>query len=122
MTRTTNNVATKNRRKAILKITRGFRGRAKNCLRVAKERAFKAMQYSYRDRRNRKRSFRALWIQRINAAVRPFGITYSVFMHQLNEANILLNRKVLSEMAIGEPDSFRELVNSLGGAGIELAR
>jgi large subunit ribosomal protein L20 len=113
MTRSTNNVATKNRRKTVLGITKGFRGRAKNCLRIARERAFKAMQYSYRDRRNRKRSFRALWIQRINAAVRPFGMTYSKFIDKLSASGIVLNRKVLSEMALGKPDMFRELVQSL---------
>jgi large subunit ribosomal protein L20 len=122
MTRSTNNVATKNKRKAVLRVTKGFRGRAKNCLRVAKEKAFKAMQYSYRDRRNKKRDFRALWIQRINAAVRPFGITYSKFVDGLKRAGILLNRKILSEMAIGEPDSFRELVQNLEGLKIDLAR
>ena len=72
MTRSTNNVATKNRRKKILKVTKGFRGRAKNCLTIAKERGEKALQYAYRDRKNRKRNFRSLWIQRINAAVRQY--------------------------------------------------
>jgi large subunit ribosomal protein L20 len=117
MTRSTNNVATKNRRKAILKVTRGFRGRAKNCLRIAKERAYKAMQYSYRDRRNRKRSFRALWIQRINAATRPLGITYSKFIDLLKRSDVILDRKMLSEMAIYKPELFRELVQNLESTG-----
>ncbi|MDR3078429.1 MAG: 50S ribosomal protein L20 [Rickettsiales bacterium] len=113
MTRSTNNVATKNRRKAVLEMTKGFRGRSKSCLRIAKEKAFRAMQYSYRDRRNRKRDFRALWIQRINAAVRPLGLTYSRFIDGLGRAGVVLNRKVLSEMAIARPDTFRELAQSL---------
>ncbi|MDR1495063.1 MAG: 50S ribosomal protein L20 [Rickettsiales bacterium] len=121
MTRSTNNVAAKNRRKTTLGITKGFRGRSKNCLRIAREKAFKAMQYSYRDRRNRKRSFRALWIQRINAAVRPFGMTYSMFIDKLGKSGVVLNRKVLSEMAIGKPDTFKELVQSLTNTKVDIA-
>lgn len=110
MTRSTNNVATKNRRKKILKVTKGFRGRAKNCLTIAKERGEKALQYAYRDRRTKKRDFRSLWIQRINAAVREFGLTYSEFMNKLTKSNIIIDRKMLSEMAIREPNSFKELI------------
>jgi large subunit ribosomal protein L20 len=113
MTRSTNNVATKNKRRALLKITKGFRGRAKNCLRVAKEKAMKAMQYSYRDRRNRKRDLRALWIQRINAAAREFSMSYSEFISGLGKLGIILNRKMLSEMAIRKPNSFKSLVDDV---------
>ena len=113
MTRSTNNVATKNRRKKILKVTKGFRGRAKNCLTIAKERGEKALQYAYRDRKNRKRNFRSLWIQRINAAVRQYDITYSEFMNKLNKSNIVIDRKMLSEMAIREPNSFKELIETI---------
>lgn len=113
MTRSTNNVATKNRRKKILKVTKGFRGRAKNCLTIAKERGEKALQYAYRDRRTKKRDFRSLWIQRINAAVREFGLTYSEFINKLTKSNIIIDRKMLSEMAIREPNSFKELVETV---------
>ncbi len=113
MTRSTNNVATKARRKKVLSITKGFRGRAKNCLRIARERGEKALQYAYRDRRTRKRDFRSLWIQRINASVRQYGLTYSDFMSLLNKNNIVIDRKMLSEMAIREPKSFEELVRSV---------
>lgn len=113
MTRSTNNVATRARRKKALKLTKGFRGRAKNCLTIAKERGERALQYAYRDRKNRKRDFRALWIQRINAGVRQFGMTYSNFMNGLTKLNIVIDRKMLSEMAINEPKSFEELVNNV---------
>lgn len=113
MTRSTNNVATRARRKKVLKLTKGFRGRAKNCLTIAKERGERALQYAYRDRKNRKRDFRALWIQRINAGVRQFGMTYSNFMNGLTKLNIVIDRKMLSEMAINEPKSFEELVNNV---------
>lgn len=113
MSRSTNNVATKNRKKKILKITKGFRGRAKNCLTIAKERGERALQYAYRDRRNKKRDFRSLWIQRINAAVRELGMTYSKFMNGLIKLNIVIDRKMLSEMAIREPEAFKELIENV---------
>ena len=113
MTRSTKNVATRARRKKALKLTKGFRGRAKNCLTIAKERGERALQYAYRDRKNRKRDFRALWIQRINAGVRQFGMTYSNFINGLTKLNIVIDRKMLSEMAINEPKSFEELVNNV---------
>jgi large subunit ribosomal protein L20 len=113
MTRSTNNVATVARRKKILKITKGFRGRAKNCASIAKERGDKALQHAYRDRRKKKRDFRALWIQRINAGVRQFGLTYSVFIDLLTKSHIVIDRKMLSEMAIREPRVFEEFVNSI---------
>jgi large subunit ribosomal protein L20 len=122
MTRSTNNVATKNKRRSILKITKGFRGRSKNCLRIAKEKAYKAMQYAYRDRRNRKRDLRVLWIQRINSAVRGFGITYSKFINMLSKAGIAINRKMLSEMALREPASVKSLIDSVMGSELEYVK
>ena len=110
MTRSTNNVASRARRNKVLKLAKGFRGRSKNCYRIAKERVEKALQYAYRDRKVRKRDFRALWIQRINAAVRNYGLIYSEFMNMLSLKNIKIDRKMLSEMAIREPESFKNLV------------
>lgn len=98
------------RHKKILKMAKGFRGRAKNCFRVAIEKVEKAMQYSYRDRKVRKRDFRALWIQRINAAVREQGLKYSTFINGLKIAKIDLDRKVLADLAVREPKVFSEIV------------
>ena len=111
MTRSTNRVASRNRRKRVLNRAKGFRGRAKNCFSIALERVEKALHYATRDRHNRKRDFRALWIQRINAAVRQYGLIYSTFMSGLKKLNIQLDRKMLSEMAIREPKAFENLVN-----------
>ena len=91
------------RHKKIIKLAKGYRGRAKNCFRIAKERVEKALQYAYRDRRTRKRDFRALWITRINAAVRAEGLKYSNFIAALKKAEISLDRKQLSELAIHNP-------------------
>lgn len=113
MTRSTNNVATAKRRKKILGVTKGFRGRAKNCLSIARERGERAMQYAYRDRRNRKRDFRSLWIQRINAGVREMGLTYAGFMGGLRKLNIVIDRKMLADMAVREQNTFRELVTTV---------
>ena len=113
MTRSTNNVAAKARKKKVLKIAKGFRGRAGSCLTIARERGDRALQYAYRDRKTRKRDFRSLWIQRINAGVRQAGLTYSSFMNGLRKLNIVIDRKMLSEMAINEPESFKELVNNV---------
>ncbi|GMI72366.1 hypothetical protein HRI_000905900 [Hibiscus trionum] len=98
-------------KKEILKLAKGFRGRAKNCIRIARERVEKALQYSYRDRRNKKRDMRSLWIQRINAGTRQHGVNYGNFMHGLMKENIQLNRKVLSEISMHEPYSFKALVD-----------
>eukprot|EP00252_Welwitschia_mirabilis_P002879 TRINITY_DN12899_c0_g1_i1.p1 TRINITY_DN12899_c0_g1~~TRINITY_DN12899_c0_g1_i1.p1 ORF type:complete len:126 (-),score=7.94 TRINITY_DN12899_c0_g1_i1:338-715(-) len=95
----------------VLNLAKGFRGRAKNCIRIARLRVQKALQYSYRDRRNKKRDMRGLWIQRINAGTRLYGVTYGNFMHGLQKENIQLNRKVLSEIAMHEPYSFKTLVD-----------
>ena len=98
MTRARSGKVTRNRHKKILKLAKGFRGRAKNCFRIAVEKVEKALQYAYRDRKVRKRSMRALWIQRINAAVRGFGITYSVFIHGLKKLNIAMGCLTLTCM------------------------
>ncbi|KAK4774987.1 hypothetical protein SAY86_009922 [Trapa natans] len=95
----------------VFKLAKGFRGRAKNCIRIARERVEKALQYSYRDRRNKKRDMRSLWIQRINAGTRIHSVNYGNFMHGLMKENIQLNRKVLSEVSMHEPLSFKALVD-----------
>jgi large subunit ribosomal protein L20 len=97
------------RHKKVLKLAKGYRGRSKNCFRIAIERVEKALQYAYRDRRVRKREFRSLWIQRINAGVRAHGLTYSQFMHGMRLAGIELDRKVLADIAVREPASFTNL-------------
>lgn len=98
------------RHKKLLEKAKGYRGRSKNCYRVATERVEKALQYAYRDRRNKKRNFRALWIQRINAACREHGMVYSQFMAGLKYSGLDLDRKVLSELAISEPAAFKSFV------------
>ena len=103
-------VTTKKRHKKILNLAKGYRGRAKNCFRVAIEKVEKALQYAYRDRRTRKRDFRKLWIQRINAAVRPEGLTYSKFINGVSKAGIIIDRKQLSELAIPDKKAFKEII------------
>ena len=100
------------RHKKILDMAKGYRGRNKNVFRVAVEKVEKGLQYAYRDRKAKKRSFRSLWIQRINAGVREFGITYSEFIFGLNKAGIILDRKVLSEMATNDKTAFQAVVES----------
>ncbi len=104
-------VPSRKRRKRLLKQAKGFWGRRKNNIRRAKETLIRALAYSYRDRRQRKRDFRRLWIARINAAVRPYGLSYSKFMGSLKKAGVELDRKALSEMAIREPESFKAVVD-----------
>lgn len=94
------------RHKKILKLAKGYRGRSKNCFRVAIEKVEKALRYAYRDRRNKKRDFRALWIQRINAGARQNGLVYSTMMHGLKQANINLDRKILADMAVHDAEGF----------------
>ena len=96
--------------KKVLKAAKGFYGRRKNTIRIAKQAVEKSLQYAYRDRKVRKRNFRALWVQRINAAVREHGLTYARFIDGLNKAGIEIDRKVLSDMAIHEPQAFAALV------------
>ena len=111
MARVKRGVAAKARHKKILKLAKGYRGRAKNCFRIAVEKVEKALQYAYRDRRNKKREFRGLWIQRINAAVREHGLVYSQFMKGIKLCNIDINRKMLSELSIHQPEAFKILVD-----------
>jgi len=105
-------VTAKKRHKKILKLAKGYRGRAKSCFRVAVEKVEKALQYAYRDRRTKKRDFRKLWIQRINAAVRPEGLTYSTFINGVKKAGITLDRKQLSELAIHDVTAFKQIVEA----------
>jgi large subunit ribosomal protein L20 len=116
MSRVKRGVTSHARHKKVLDLARGYRGRSKNNFRLALERVEKGLQYAYRDRRNRKRTFRALWIQRINAGARLHGLTYSQFMNGLNKAGIEVDRKILSDMAIREPDSFKALVEQAQAA------
>ena len=111
MARVKRGVTSHARHKKILKLAKGYRGRSKNCYRVALRRVEKALQYAYRDRRTRKRDFRSLWIQRINAGVREHGLNYSQFMGGLIKAGIEVNRKVLAELAVNEPNAFKSLVD-----------
>ena len=113
MSRAKNGIVSKKRHKKILKLAKGFRGRSKNCFRVAVEKVEKALRYAYRDRRARKRDFRALWIQRINAAVRQYGLVYSQFINGLNLANIEMDRKVLADLAVREPEGFKAIVDQV---------
>ena len=110
MARVKRGVTTHARHKKVLKLAKGARGRAKNTFRAAIQRVEKNLQYAYRDRRTRKRDFRGLWIQRINAGARQHGMTYSQFMHGLKKAEIDLDRKILAELAVSEPAAFEALV------------
>jgi len=101
------------RHKKVLKQAKGFRGRRKNVYRVAKQAVMKAGQYAYRDRRTRKREFRALWIMRINAAVRELGMTYSTFMAGLRRANIDIDRKVLADLAVADKAAFAKIASQV---------
>ncbi|MDR0969863.1 MAG: 50S ribosomal protein L20 [Lentimicrobiaceae bacterium] len=113
MPRSVNAVASRARRKKILKRTKGQFGRRKNVWTVAKNSWEKGQQYAYRDRRNKKREFRALWITRINAGVRAYGMSYSVFMGKLHANNIELNRKVLADLALNNPEAFKAVVEKV---------
>ncbi len=113
MPRSTNAVASRKRRKKILKAARGYFGARSKVYTVAKNAVEKAMSYSYRDRRNKKRTFRRLWIARINAATRMHGMNYSTFIHALSKADIDLNRKVLADMAMNHPEVFTSIVNKV---------
>lgn len=101
------------RAEKIFKLAKGFRGRAKNTIRAARNRVEKALQYAYRDRKAKKREFRELWIQQINAATREHGVKYSEFMHGLKEENVVVDRKILAELAQTEPYSFKALVDQV---------
>lgn len=110
MARVKRGVTAHARHKKVLKLAKGFRGRSSTCFRPAIERLEKSWQYAYRDRRVNKREFRSLWIQRINAAVREFGMKYSTFINGLNVANVSVDRKILAKLAVENPSVFKELV------------
>ena len=113
MPRSVNSVAAKAKRKKIIKAAKGYFGRRKNVHTVAKNAVEKGMQYAYRDRKNKKRTFRALWIQRINAGARLHGMSYSQFMGKIHEKEINLNRKVLADLAMNHPDTFKGIVEKI---------
>ncbi|MFL2638887.1 MAG: 50S ribosomal protein L20 [Flavobacteriaceae bacterium] len=113
MPKSTNSVASRKRRKKIIKQAKGYFGRRKNVWTIAKNAVEKGLSYAYRDRRNKKRSFRSLWITRINAAARVHGLSYSEFMFKLKEKNIDFNRKVLADLAMNDPKAFDEIIKKI---------
>ena len=113
MPRSVNSVASRQRRKKILKQAKGYFGRRKNVWTVAKNAVEKGLTYAYRDRKNKKRTFRALWIQRINAGTRQYGMSYSQFMGKIHSNGIELNRKVLADLAMNHPEAFKAVVDKV---------
>ena len=113
MPRSVNSVAKRARRKKVLKQAKGYFGRRKNVYTVAKNAVDKAMSYAYRDRKNNKRNFRSLWIVRINAGARQYGMSYSQFMGKVKANNIELNRKVLADLAMNNPEAFKAVVDKV---------
>lgn len=113
MSRVKGGVTSRARHRKVITMSKGFQGRSNNCFRPALERLEKSLQYAYRDRRNKKRDFRNLWIVRINAAVRAYGMKYSQFINALNKANISINRKMLAEMAVNDKPSFEAIVQKV---------
>ena len=111
MSRATSSVHRYAKRKKVLKLAKGYRGRNATSYRIALERVEKGLQYAYRDRKVRKRNFRSLWIQRINAGARQHGLTYSQFMNGVKQAGIELDRKILADLAVRDPDAFKALVD-----------
>jgi large subunit ribosomal protein L20 len=116
MARVKRGVTTHARHKKVIEQAKGYRGRNKNVFRAAIERVEKGLQYAYRDRRVRKRTFRSLWIQRINAGAREHGLTYSQFMNGIKRSGIEIDRKVLSDLAVREPDAFKALAEKAQAA------
>lgn len=116
MARVKRGVTTHARHKKVLKQAKGFRGRSSTCFRPALQRLEKALQYAYRDRRVKKREFRGLWIQRINAASRELGLTYSMLINGLLKANISVDRKMMADLAMNQPEAFKELVHQAKAA------
>src|ERR1700682_3987240 len=116
MARVKRGVTAHAKHKKVLKAAKGYYGRRKNTIRIAKQAVERANQYAYRDRKRKKRTFRALWIQRLNAAVRPFGLTYSRFIDGLARAGVAVERKVLSDIAIHEPAAFEAIVGTAKAA------
>lgn len=113
MPRSVNSVASRARRKRIMKQAKGYFGRRKNVWTVSKNAVEKAMAYSYVGRKHKKRNFRSLWIQRINAGTREYGMSYSAFMGKLNKSGIELNRKVLADLAMNNPEAFKAIVEKV---------
>lgn len=113
MPRSVNSVASRARRKKIMKMAKGYFGRRKNVWTVSKNAVEKGLQYAYRDRRQKKRNFRSLWIQRINAGARLNGMSYSQFMGKTKAANVELNRKVLADLAMNHPEAFKAVVDKV---------
>ncbi|MEZ5000035.1 MAG: 50S ribosomal protein L20 [Bacteroidales bacterium] len=113
MPRSTNAVASRNRRKKVLKQTKGYFGRGKNVYTVAVNKLEKGLQYAYRDRKKKKGNFRSLWIQRINAGVRQYGMSYSEFMGKVTKKGIALNRKTLADLAMNHPEAFKAIVEKV---------
>ncbi len=113
MPRSVNSVAKRARRKKVLKLAKGYYGRRKSVWTVAKNAVEKALQYAYRDRKQKKRNFRSLWIMRINAAARLHGMSYSQFMGKLKNSGVELNRKVLADLAMNHPDAFKAIVSQV---------
>ena len=116
MARVSRGVTARARHKKVLKRAKGYYGRRKNVFRVAVQAVERGMQYAYRDRRNRKRDFRGLWIQRINAGARMYGMTYSQFINGLKKATIDIDRKILADLAVNEPNTFKILVEKAQSA------
>lgn len=112
MARIKRGVTTHARHKKVIKMAKGYRGRSKNCFRIAIQRVEKGLQYAYRDRRQKKRNFRSLWIQRINAAVRAHGLTYSKFIDGITKAKIEIDRKVMADLAVNNPDAFKNIIDT----------
>ena len=113
MPKSSNSVASRKRRKKILKKAKGYFGRRKNVYTIAKNAVEKGLSYAYRDRKNKKREFRALWIQRINAGARLNGMSYSKMMNLLNKSNVEINRKVLADLAMNHPETFSDIIKNL---------
>ncbi|ADM89656.1 50S ribosomal subunit protein L20 [Candidatus Zinderia insecticola CARI] len=113
MTRVKRGIISKYKHKKILKFTKGFRGRRKNVFRIAKQALFKSWQYSYRDRKNKKRLFRNIWIKRINIILNKFNIKYNIFINKMKKKNIILNRKILSDLAIKNTHDFKKLIKKI---------
>jgi large subunit ribosomal protein L20 len=121
MARVKRGVTAHAKHKKVLNAAKGFRGRRKNTIRVAKQAVEKALQYQYRDRKRKKRTFRSLWIQRINAAVREHGLTYGRFIDGLNKAGIEIDRKVLADLAVKDAAGFKALIDQAAKAATKAA-
>ena len=115
MVRVKRGVQAKSKHKKILKMAKGYRGRSKNVFRIAVQKVEKGLQYAYRDRRTKKRNFRALWIQKINAGTREHGMSYSQFIHGIKKAEIEIDRKILADIALNNPITFKSIVEKVRG-------